>query len=222
MSVASEDRASALARVVPIVLPAHDEATTVRLGRAELVLENRRGSFSLLWSDGRDARRFVLGLAGQGELCVELRAPRFPVRCVPADVLTLVPGARLRGFVTIPLIPTVVWRDSAGAAHKLVELLPSELRAVWSEAEGHAFQVGVQWLTRFPYAGGQPQAVLPLRLYNASPETISPAGLDVEVRDDQLRELRGSLVARPRRITLSPDMIAGRSSSDETVGGGGE
>ena len=56
---------------------------------------------------------------------------------------------------------------------------------------------------------------------SATSETISPAGLDVEVIDDQLGELRGSLVAPPRRINLSPDAIAGRAADAEAVGGGG-
>ena len=54
-------------------LPGHGDATRVQVGRAELVLENRRGSFSLLWSDGREARRYVLGLTDSGQLSVELR-----------------------------------------------------------------------------------------------------------------------------------------------------
>ncbi|MGC6486382.1 MAG: hypothetical protein ACON4Z_01950 [Planctomycetota bacterium] len=189
---------------MPLDVPGHGDATRVQVGRAELVLENRRGSFSLLWSDGRDARRYVLGLTEAGELCVELRVPRLPLRCVPRDVVTLVPGARLQGYVTVPLVPTLVWRSGASAGEPLVEMLPDDLQGVWDEATGHAFEVGVAWLSRFPFRSGAAQAVVPLRLANAGDEVVSPAYLDVSLTDDALWELRGALVVRPQRLTWPP------------------
>lgn len=197
--VADEDLTS-LARQVPVALPAHGHATRVQVGRAELVLENLRGSFSLLWSDGREARRYVLGLTEQGALRCELRVPRLPVRCAPREVVTLVPGARLRGYVTVPLVPTVVWCPDGAEPVALVELLPDDLQGVWDERTGHAFQCGVAWLSRFPFRSGAAHAVVPLRLSNRGDEVASPDHLDLSLSDDSLFELRGALVARPQRL----------------------
>ena len=52
----------------------------LRFGSSELVLECARGSHSLLWLDGREARRFALGLDRSGTLSVARRSPRLPVR----------------------------------------------------------------------------------------------------------------------------------------------
>lgn len=202
MTLAPDDDLTTLSRAVPVALPAHGHATRVQVGRAELVLENRRGSFSLLWSDGREARRFVLGLCERGALTVELRVPRLPLRCVPRDVVTLVPGARLRGYVTVPLVPTVMWRAPGASPEPLVELLPDDLQGVWDERDGHAFQVDVGWLSRFPFRSGAAQAVVPLRLANAGEQVASPGHLDVSLSDDGLWELRGALVARPQRLVF--------------------
>jgi hypothetical protein len=202
MSAVPEERASALARAVPLPLPLHEHASRLQLGRAELVLENRRGTYSMLWSDGRNARRYILGLTKHGELSVELRAPRLPVRCAPTDALTLVAGARLRGYLTVPLVPTVVWRDRTAPSRTLVELLPETLQGVWSEEQGHSFRLGVHWMTRFPYPSGQPQVVIPIRVYNRGSDTVSPANIDVQLHDDDLIELRGAIVTRPRRLEL--------------------
>lgn len=203
MLAASDDMTAALARSVPLARPEHGQASRVQVGRAELVLENRRGSYSLLWSDGREARRYVLGLTGQGQLSIELRAPRLPLVLVPREVLTLVPGARLRGYVTVPLVPTVVWRDGLAAPQTLVELLPKSLQGLWDESLGHAFRCGVSWLTRFPFQTGEPQCVVPLRLRNLGGEPACPGQLDIELRDDALVELRGAIVVRPHRLDWS-------------------
>lgn len=200
MLAASDDMSAALARSVPLPRPAHGQASRVQIGRAELVLENRRGSYSLLWSDGRQARRYVLGLSGTGQLQVELRAPRLPLVLVPREVLTVVPGARLRGYLTVPLVPTLVWRDGLAQPQTLLELLPKGLQGVWDEQRGHAFRCGASWLTRFPFQTGEPQCVVPLRLVNDGAQPACPAQLDVHIGDDDLVELRGTIVVRPQRL----------------------
>jgi len=209
MTLAPEDDGTVLARAMDMELPGHGDATRVQVGRAELVLENRRGSFSLLWSDGREARRYVLGLTDRGQLRLELRVPRLPLCCVPRDVVTLVPGARLRGYVTVPLVPTVVWRRGDAPAEPLVELVPDELQATWDEQKGHAFEVGVSWLSRFPFRSGAAQAIAPLRLANRGDAVVSPRHLDVQLTDDGLWELRGALVARPQRLVWGEDGLSG-------------
>lgn len=205
MLASSVEMESALVRSAPLALPAHGEATRVQVGRAEMVLENRRGSYSLLWSDGREAQRFVLGLHGAGKLSVELRAPRLPLTCVPRDVLTLVPGARIRGYLTVPLVPTVVWREQLDQPKSLIELVPSDLEGTWDSDAGHAFRVGVNWLTRFPFCSGAVQCVVPVRLHNGSGQVACPSSLQLSLADQDLAELRGALVVRPRRMRWSSE-----------------
>lgn len=192
---------NALALNVPMALPRRGDATRVQLGRAELVLEHARGGYSLLWSDGRETRRYVLGLRDDGRLRIELRAPRLPVEVVCREALTLVPGARLCGYVTIPLVPTLTWRGADGAAVTLVELHPQELRGQWHEHRGHSFRCAASWLVRFPFRTGDPQVVVPLRLYNAAAEVVCPAHLPIACTDRELVAMRGSIVVRPQRLT---------------------
>ena len=200
MLAAPDDMPAALARSVPLPRPAHGEASRVQIGRAELVLENRRGSYSLLWSDGREARRYVLGLTEQGQLTVELRAPRLRLAVVPREVLTIVPGARLRGYLTVPLVPTLVWRDRLAQPQTLLELLPKTLQGVWDEQRGHSFRCSASWLTRFPFQTGEAQCVVPMRLRNVGADPACPAELDVHVTDDDLVEMRGTILVRPQRL----------------------
>lgn len=193
---------AALSRSVLLPRPQHGEAERVQMGRAEIVLENRRGSYSLLWSNGRESMRYVLGLTDRGHLSIELCAPRYPLACMPREAMTLVPGARLRGYVTVPLVPTVIWRTRPDSPERVLELMPQELEGVWTEAAGHAFRVPVTWMTRFPFASAEPHCVVPVRLQNASDAMLSPSQLDIRVQDSDLVEMRGAMVVRPRRITL--------------------
>lgn len=192
---------TALALNVPLPHMRDDGAARVQLGRIELVLERARGGHSLLWSDGRESRRYVLGLSDRGRLCIELRAPRMPVHVVPREVLTIVPGARLCGYVTVPLVPTLVWRDLGNAPTVLLELHPKELRGCWDEASGHSLRCSASWLVRFPFRTGDPQVVVPLRLHNASREPVCPGHLPLQLHDRDLVAMRGSIVVRPQRIT---------------------
>jgi len=185
---------------MPLPRPTHGTASRVQLGRAELVLEHSRGSYSLLWSDGRESRRYVLGLSQSGQLSVDLRAPRLPVHIVPRELITIVPGARMRGFVTIPLVPTVVWRDGVGQPQTLIELHSPNLQGHWHEETGHSLRCAASWMVRFPFQTGEPQVVVPLRLYNDSSEPACPGQLELAITDDDLSESRGSILVKPRRM----------------------
>ncbi|MFT4515545.1 MAG: hypothetical protein ACI89X_000329 [Planctomycetota bacterium] len=200
MLAASEENPAALARSMPLPRPSPGTASRVQLGRAELVLEHSRGSYSLLWSDGREARRYLLGLSESGQLSVELRAPKLPVHIVPRELLTIVPNARMRGFMTVPLIPTVVWRDGLNQQQTLIELHQPNLQGHWDETSGHSIRTPASWMVRFPFQTGEPHVVVPIRLYNTSSEPACPGKLELEITDDDLLELRGSIVVRPRRM----------------------
>ncbi len=186
-------------------LPARGSNARVRVGSSELVLEHVRGGFSLLWSDGREARRHALGLPGDGELVLQLCLPRLPLCVVTRDVLTIAPRGRLRGYVQVPLVPTLVFRGRSGEAHTLIELPSRELAAEWDEANGHSFRVSSPWHVRFPMRSGEPRVVVPMWLHNVSPGVLSPAFLPLQLRDADLHELRGSIVARPRRLQWTGD-----------------
>ena len=200
MLASPEDSPRPLQRSMPLARPARGSASRVQLGRVELVLENCRGSYTLLWSDGRESRRYVLGLGDSGQLSVELRAPRLPLHIVPRELLTLVPGARLRGFLTVPLVPTVVWRNQLDQPQVLIELHPEGLQGHWQEDDGHSLRCGASWMVRFPFQTGEPQLVVPIRLYNDSREPASPSHLELAIEDADLMELRGAILLRPRRL----------------------
>ena len=204
---------TALVRSVVLPRPAHGNAERVQLGRAEIVLENRRGSYTLLWSNGRESKRYVLGLTDAGHLTLELCAPRYAMECVPRDAMTLVPGARIRGYVTVPLVPTVTWRTRPDSPERLLELLPADLDGLWTQDGGHVFRVSVPWVTRFPFAGADPHCVVPLRLRNSGPEAVSPGKFDLRIADDELIEMRGTMLVRPRRIELGAPPSEARGAS---------
>lgn len=203
MLAASEENPAAPQRSMPLPRPSHGAASRVQLGRAELVLERSRGSYSLLWSDGREARRYVLGLSASGQLSVELRAPRLPLHVVPRELITIVAGARLRGFLCVPLVPTVVWRDGVGQPQTLIELHPPALQGHWHEETGHALRCAASWITRFPFQSGEPQVVVPMRIYNDCSEPACPGEFELNITDDDLIELRGTIIVRPKRLRWS-------------------
>jgi hypothetical protein len=196
-----------LPTLVPLPRPARGGCTRVRLGSAEVILEAVRGGHSLLWTNGRDARRYAVGLHRDGQLTLQLRAPRLAVHVVPREVVGLVPGGRLAGYVAVSLVPTIVWHQADGASQVLLELHPADLAAEWDEAHGHSFTTASAWLVRFPMRNGEPRAVVPVRLHNPTRTIASPPAVPLLLRDDELTELRGCIVARPRRLVWSGDRL---------------
>ena len=194
--------------------PGRGSSARVQIGSNELVLEHVRGGFSLLWSDGREARRHAIGLPAHGELTLQLRLPRLPVRVVTRDMLTLAPQGRLRGYVQVPLVPTLMFRDGLGTTQTLIELPPRELAAEWDDQAGHTYRVSSPWHVRFPMRSGEPRVVVPAWLHNCSTEVLSPAQLPLQLAVEDLHELRGSVVAQPRRLRWNGvDFVANVSSA---------
>ncbi|HEX5050951.1 MAG TPA: hypothetical protein VFZ65_04190 [Planctomycetota bacterium] len=193
------DSPPVLPLVVALPRPARASSTRVHLGASELVLEATRGGHSLMWSDGREARRFSLGLANDGELALELRAPKWPLRVVVREVLALAPRGRIRGYVQVPLVPTVTW-NAAGETRVLIELPPRDLGVEWDEHEGSLCRCTSPWHARVPMRSGEPRAVVPLHVRNATAEVACPSHVPLRVVDEELVELRGSIVGRPRRL----------------------
>jgi hypothetical protein len=190
----------------------------VQLGSSELILEAVRGGHSLLWTNGRTARRHALGLADFGHLTVQLRAPKLPVHVTPRELMTLAPGARLAGYVQVSLVPTLQWHDENGQSRVLLEVHPEDLAAEWDEDHGHVLAAASPWLVRFPMRNGEPRVVVPIRLHNDSHDVCSPAALPMQLDDAELATLRGCIVARPRRLRWRGERFAGDGAADGSVG----
>jgi len=194
-------------QTVPLPLPPRGASTRLRLDGLELVLEQQRASLSLLCLDGAEARTWTLGLGDDGQLLLQCRAPRFPLAVTLPNPLTLMPGGRVRGFVQMPLVPTILWRRSGAAGQPdqvVAELLPRILAAEWDEQR----QLCVQRFTsafyhRMPPPAASVLAVLPLTVVNRSPHMQSLATLPLAVTDDELSSARGHVVAAPRRLLLN-------------------
>lgn len=190
----------ALALSTPLLRPAPGGSTRVRIGRFELVLEAVRGGHSLLWVDGRQARRFALGLGSIKQLSLQLEPPAWPCRVVMRETLVLAPGGRLRGYVQLPLVPAVLGQRDDGQDLRLLELANADLAGEWDERLGTTFRVTSSWHVRFPMPTGEARATVPLYLHNDGNELLAPADVPVHLRRDELFVRRGSLVAAPRRL----------------------
>ncbi len=185
----------------PMPVPTAGRSTRLRLGNAELVLERVRGGLTLLAHDGTAARRFTLGV-GRGELHLRLLPPAHPVLVTPRDGIALPPGGRLRGYVLVPLVPTLIFLGN-GREGRLLELPPAELTTEWDEALGAAQRCSSPFLHRLVPGGGTVCAVVPVVLHNRSREVQRPAHLVVHLQPVELRELRGRILAAPRRLVLT-------------------
>lgn len=187
----------------PLPLPARGQSQRFRLGRIELVLEPVRGGYSLLCLDGDAVRTWSLGLSNEGSLWLRCRLPRWSLRVTPKDTLVLVPRSRVRGYVQVPLVPTLLWRAPGRPDGVVAELLPGSLSAEWEDASG---EVVLRWsspfLQRLPLPDELPRAVVPLFVHNEGDAIASPDGLPVTVRDEEMRACRGHLVAAPRRLSI--------------------
>lgn len=195
--------------------PTRGRATRIQLGRQELVLEAVRGGYVLLHHDGSAARRWSLGIPANGDLALVLRAPAHPLRITVRDSVTLAPRGRLRGYLTVPLVPTLLFcphaatsdstRDAPTAPEpsqesELVTLLPATLAAEWRDETGCVQCCASQWLWRFPLPTDEPRAVVPIVLRSRASRPWTPTELALQLTDRDLHELRGSLVANPQRI----------------------
>ncbi len=193
---------------MPLPLPSRGQSTRVRVGTSELVLESVRGGYSLLWSDGRSARRYSLGLPDDGAMELRFCAPKFPLRVVPRDVLALVPRARLSGYLQVPLVPTLRWLAGEGPGMDVIELAPNELQAEWDEIQGPWQRCASSLHVRFPMRSGEAKVVVPVHVKNLGRDVLSPPFLPLHLTDGDLREKRDSIVVSPRRLVWNGESFA--------------
>lgn len=202
-------------RRTPLPRPQRGHSTRHRCGRLELVLEPTRGGYVLVVHDGSDGRRYPLGLGDDGELQLVLRPPCYPVLVALRETLTLTPGARLRGYLQVPLVPTVVWHRP-GNDENVCELLPTALATEWDEARQRCQQRSISpWLPRWVPAGDTPQVVVPMVVRNDSDGVQAIGELPLSLRDDELHELRGQIVAAPRRARCTDGRLVCNRRGEE-------
>lgn len=201
----------------PLLRPPRGGSTRLRVGRFELVLEAVRGGHSLLWGDGQRARRYAVGLGDVEHLSLQLRPPAWPCRVVMRETLLLTPGARLRGFVQVPLVPAIVGHLANGQDLQLLELANADLDPEWDERFGTTFRVASSWHVRFPMPVGDARVTVPLSLRNDAAEMFSPPDLPVSLVRADLHELRSTIVAKPRRLRWNGQAWQGTAAPTRQV-----
>ena len=195
-------------QTLPIARPVRGGSTRVLVGRLELVLEHARtGGLLLLVNDGRSMRRWNLPLHENAQLRVEHRAPRFPVRVALTPPLVLPPGQRRRGFVVVPVVPTIVWQRIGQPAEIVAELLPRGLVGEWRD-DACVVCCTASWQATWPEPSPEPHVVVAVHLRNRSAATWSVDELPFTLRDTDVVELRQRLVARPVRVQPTSDLAS--------------
>lgn len=189
-----------LASSLRLPRPRRGSSERVPLGGQEMVLEGVRGGFALLWSDGKQARRYQLGLPAVGELWLQHRVPALPLAVALREPIVLAPGARLRGYLQVPLVPTLWWVATAGQPLQMLELPVAELAAEWTAEDGSSHRSVSPWHVRFPLRTGDLRGVLAVTVCNRSAQVLSPEFVPLQLRDDELRKGRDNLLLQPRRL----------------------
>jgi hypothetical protein len=173
----------------------------VWLGRLEFLLEATRAGCTLQVLDGQERRTWTLALPRDFELRLECRAPRWPLSIGLEHPLLVAPGARVRGYLRVPLVPTLRWLPPAGEPVTVAEVLPDDLSAEWDEAAGTCVQRCTSPLWAAPPADAAwPFAVVPWSIRNDSPRLQGPEALALELADHELRRCGGHLLAAARRL----------------------
>ncbi|MFN9756190.1 MAG: hypothetical protein ACK58X_07230 [Planctomycetota bacterium] len=204
------DDAPILRLSTPLPLPSRGGLVRARCGPCEALLEPVRGGFAFLWSDGRTAQRLHLGLAAAGDLRLELRPPGEPVAVTPQEPVLVAPAARVRGYLLVPVVPTLVWQPAGGEPVALHAFAPPALAAEWRLGAGHGFVATSPWCARFPArAASLLQAVLPVRIRNDGPRPHDVAAVPIE-RDSVLHACRGGLAFAVADLVAVGDRMAPR------------
>ncbi|MEY4675372.1 MAG: hypothetical protein RL148_3156 [Planctomycetota bacterium] len=202
-----------IARRTQLLRPPHGGSARVRIGSFEFVVETVRGGVVLLVLDGKEARKWFLGLSPHDELAVEPTVPQHPLRLVLRDRVALAPGAALHGYVAVPLQPSVLLVRAGKVLGTIAGVQTDALAAEWSDEEGAVvLRTLVNFHHRIPQHADPFAVVAPMVLHNHSEAMIHPTELPLRLRSEDLRELRKRLIAAPRRL-----QCADGSAWSETV-----
>lgn len=187
-------------------VPKTGETSHVDVGRVQIVLERNRAGVALLAHDGQQGQRHYLGLPPGGALGVEMRAPEFRVRVRVQDALTLAPDGRLRGYVSVPLPMKLFWEREGGKAEGLLDVMPRELRTAWmgeGPQGGYMHEVSSRFYAELRGPATSGGTMVPILLHNRSGRPVSPLEVVISLRDRDLHECRGRIVAAPRRLVFN-------------------
>src|SRR5690606_8326669 len=187
----------------PLPLPALGARVRFSKGPLELVIERHHGGVCVLTPHSDAQKRHYLGIPPGGRLELHARPPEFRVRVRLLDRVTLAPGGRLRGYVVVPLPHRLIFRREDGRSEPLLDVVPTELQTSWM-GEGkdggylHETDSGFHLDRRGIVA--QTVAIVPLVLTNHCEHAVSPEGLRISIRERDMREIDGQIVAAPRRL----------------------
>lgn len=199
-----------LARRTVLPRPPRGGATRLSCGACDGLLEAGRGGLSFLWSDGRSGQRVHVGVPDEGELALALAPPRSVVRVVLREPVVLAPGARLRGYVGVPLAPTLTWSDRDGVEHVLHAFAAADLASEWDERGGHVHVTSSPWFQRFPVRVGDLRAIVPVRIRHAGRAPFEAPFVPIGLATRDLTPLRGALLVRPRAFVTGGDGLVER------------
>lgn len=180
----------------------------MQCGGFELVLEGVRGGHILVVHDGSEGRRIHLGLRGDGGLELNLLPTCYPCLVSPREAIRLLPGTRLRGYLLVPLVPTLAWVGGDGKAETVVELLPPQLTAEWRDGIGCVQLTTSPLLHRLPPPSDEPAAAVPVVLCNRSRGVVAPSEIAIGLDAGELTAARGHVFAAARRVTYTDGGIA--------------
>jgi hypothetical protein len=195
-----------LRRALP--LPTRGSSERMQCGAFELVLEGVRGGHILVVHDGSEGRRVHLGLRADAGLELRLLPTCYPCFVSPKEVIRLLPGTRVRGYLLVPLVPTLVSVGGDGQVDTLVELLSPSLAAEWRDGVGCVQTTAAPLLHRLPPPSDEPVAAVPLALRNRSGSVVAPAEIAIALDAGELRTARGHVFAAARRLTYTDDGVA--------------
>jgi hypothetical protein len=188
-------------REVQLPRPERRGSTRIHVGTLELILETARGAQVLICNDGRQARRWSLGLTADAALAAVFGAPAHPVHLTPPDVIALAPGGRVHGYVFVPLVPRIEIRRAGHGPELLAEILPAELSAEWDDTEGFLLRTQSPFVLRQPVPSRLMRVVVPIVLRNRTGHTVQVDAIPVHLTESELRAQRGQWFAPPRRLT---------------------
>jgi hypothetical protein len=122
---------------------------------------------------------------------------------MPLDPIALAPGGRLRGYVFVPLVPTVELRRAGHGPEVLAEILPPGLSAEWDEANGFLLRAESPFVLRAPVPTEHMRVVVPLVLRNGTARSQQVGAIPVHVTGAELVAMRRQWFAAPRRLVWS-------------------
>lgn len=203
-----------------IELPGPGETVRVAKGALELVFERRRGALMLVTKHGPqgdgnqtpattggagavEPKRHYLGLPRDGQLVLEAKAPELRVQVNLLDAITLAPEGRLRGYVAVPLPHRLLWMRKRGRTEPLLDIVPKELQTSWlgeGEEGGYVHETKSRFYVERGEADNVLAALVPVGLRNLASQTISPTKILLSLRDRDLLQIAGNIVAAPRRL----------------------